>query len=164
MKKLLTIILFAVISFASDKDSSSHLGDVSIKENIINEVLESVKTTGSQIDNIEAKGEGKPLEEEIVNIFQTGVASFYGERWNNRKTASGEIFNTEKLTAAHKTLPFGTKVKVTNLNNGKSVVVKINDRGPFIKGRVIDLSKAAFREIETIGKGVTKVNIEILDK
>ena len=66
------------------------------------------------------------------------------------------------LTAAHKTLPFGTKVKVTNVNNGKSVVVRINDRGPYVNGRVIDLSTAAFSSIESVNTGVTSVNIEIL--
>lgn len=81
-------------------------------------------------------------------------------RWNGRRTANGEIFDTSQLTAAHKTLPFGTLVKVTNVKNGKSIVVRINDRGPYINGRVIDLTKAAFAKIEDIDKGVTKVKLE----
>lgn len=158
MKKLLTILLVAVlplISFAAnEKNSSSHLEDISIKEKLVNELLVNEKSE-----------EGKPAEDEKKGVvFQTGGASFYGEKWNGRFTASGQRFNTELLTAAHKTLPFGTRVRVTNLSNNKSVVVTINDRGPFIKGRVIDLSKAAFREIENISKGVTKVKLEILDK
>ena len=97
----------------------------------------------------------------------TGGASFYGEKWNGRRTANGEIFNTYELTAAHKSLPFGTKVKVVNKTNGKSVVVRINDRGPFVKGRTIDLSKKAFQSIASIKKGVLKdseIDILVLKK
>ena len=97
-----------------------------------------------------------------AEYFQNGVASFYGEKWNGRRTANGEIFNTYELTAAHKTLPFGTKVRVTNEANGKSVVVRINDRGPFVKGRIIDLSTAAFASIGSTDSGIAKVKLEIL--
>lgn len=99
---------------------------------------------------------------ESEKIYQVGMASFYGGKWHGRRTASGEIFNTHSLTAAHKTLPFNTSVKVTNLSNGKSVVVRINNRGPYVKGRVIDLSTAAFKSIENERKGVTKVKLEII--
>ncbi len=78
------------------------------------------------------------------------------------KTANGEIFNTYSLTAAHKTLPFNTRVRVTNLNNGKSVIVRINNRGPYIKGRIIDLSTAAFTAIESKNKGIARVKLEIV--
>lgn len=97
----------------------------------------------------------------------SGGASFYGEEWNGRRTANGEIFNTYELTAAHKSLPFGTKVKVVNKTNGKSVVVRINDRGPFVKGRTLDLSKKAFQSIASIKKGVLKdseIDILVLKK
>ena len=104
----------------------------------------------------------KEIEERAqYTHFQTGMASFYGGKWHGKKTANGEIFNENSLTAAHKTLPFGTRVKVTNLDNGKSVVVRINNRGPYSKGRVIDLSKAAFAKIANTSKGVTKVKLEI---
>ena len=93
-------------------------------------------------------------------ITQTGKASYYGDKFNGKKTASGAKFRNSKLTAAHKTIPFGTKVKVTNLENGKSVKVKINDRGPFVAGRIVDLSKKAARRIDMIGKGVGNVKIE----
>lgn len=93
------------------------------------------------------------------------VASFYANKFHGRKTASGAIFDNNKLTAAHKTLPFGTKLKVTNLANGKSVVVEVNDRGPFVKGRELDLSKAAFLEItRDIGYGLMRVDIEIIEE
>ena len=95
-------------------------------------------------------------------IFQKGEASWYGPGFNGKKTANGETFNMYKLTAAHKRLPFGTKVKVTNLQNGKSVVVRINDRGPFVKGRVIDLSKKAAQQIGLIQAGHAPVSIVIL--
>jgi rare lipoprotein A len=92
-------------------------------------------------------------------ISQTGKASYYADKFNGRKTASGEKFRNSKLTAAHKTLPFGTKVKVTNLSNGKSVKVKINDRGPFVAGRIIDLSKKAAHKINMDQEGVGNVKI-----
>lgn len=92
-------------------------------------------------------------------ISQSGKASFYANKFNGRKTASGEKFRNSKLTAAHKTLPFGTKVKVTNLKNGKSVKVKINDRGPFVAGRIIDLSRKAARRIDMQKDGVGNVKI-----
>ena len=100
-------------------------------------------------------------EREKYTHFQTGMASYYGGSWHGKKTANGEIFNENSLTAAHKTLPFGTRVKVTNLDNGKSVVVRINNRGPYSKGRVIDLSKAAFSKIASTSKGVTRVKLEV---
>lgn len=105
--------------------------------------------------------------EEAYMANLSGGASFYGEKWNGRRTANGEIFNTYELTAAHKSLPFGTKVKVVNKTNGKSVVVRINDRGPFVKGRTIDLSKKAFQSIASIKKGVLKdseIDILVLKK
>ena len=90
------------------------------------------------------------------------VASYYADKFNGKKTASGETFSNNKLTAAHKKLPFGTKVKVTNLANNKSVVVVVNDRGPFGGGRDIDLSKKAFMEIaDNKNHGEIKVSLEI---
>lgn len=96
---------------------------------------------------------------EKVSI-QTGVASYYNDKHHGKKTASGEIYHNAKLTAAHRTLPFGTEVKVTNLSNGKWVTVRINDRGPYTKGRLIDLSKVAAQQIGLIKMGVAKVKIE----
>lgn len=96
------------------------------------------------------------------NTEYRGTASYYGKKYHGRKTSSGEIFDMNKLTAAHKTIPLGEEVKVTNLRNGKSVIVKINDRGPFAPGRIIDLSKSAALEIDMIGAGLTEVVIERL--
>lgn len=97
-------------------------------------------------------------------FVQEGVASWYGKKFHRKKTANGEIFNMWDKTAAHKTLPFGTYVKVENLSNQREVVVRINDRGPFVKGRIIDLSYGAAREIGLIGPGVTRVRMVALSK
>jgi len=91
-----------------------------------------------------------------------GLASWYGGKFHGRVTSSGEIFDTNELTAAHKTLPFGTMVKVTSFDNGRSVVVKINDRGPFVEGRIIDLSRAAADQIGMVGTGVARVSLTIV--
>lgn len=91
-----------------------------------------------------------------------GMASWYGDPFHGNLTASGERYNQYALTAAHRSLPFGTWVRVTNLNNGRSVVVRINDRGPFIGGRVIDLSTAAAQTIGMINSGVAPVSVEVL--
>lgn len=98
------------------------------------------------------------------NKIQTGKASFYANKFEGRKTASGEIFSQSKLTAAHKTLPFGTSVKVTNLANHKSVVVIVNDRGPFVPGRIIDVSYAAAKILGFTKLGVANVSVEVLDE
>jgi rare lipoprotein A len=93
---------------------------------------------------------------------QTGVASWYGKTHHGRTTANGEKFDMEALTAAHRTLPFGTIVKVTNLSNNRSVNVRINDRGPYVAGRIIDLSSRAARELGIAENGVARVRIEQL--
>jgi len=93
----------------------------------------------------------------------TGLASWYGGKFQGRLTANGEIFDTNKLTAAHKWLPFNTRVKVSNPANGRSVIVRINDRGPFVAGRIIDLSRAAAESIGMTGAGVALVHLEVLE-
>lgn len=102
--------------------------------------------------------------QKVVLKTDTGVASYYATKFHGRKTASGEIFHKDSLTAAHKTLPFGTKVRVTNLKNNKSVIVKVNDRGMQGKKRIIDLSPAAAKELNMIGSGLIKVKVEVLEK
>lgn len=92
-----------------------------------------------------------------------GTASFYADKFVGRKTASGDLYSHDKYTCAHKTLPFGTKLKVTNLSNNKSVIVTVNDRGPFVGTRLIDLSKSAAKEINMVQQGIAKVKIEIID-
>lgn len=94
---------------------------------------------------------------------ESGQASFYGDEFHGRKTANGERFDQGKLTAAHKRLPFGSMVRVTNIQNGKSVLVRVNDRGPFVAGRIIDLSSSAFRHIASLSAGVVPVSIEVVN-
>jgi rare lipoprotein A len=92
----------------------------------------------------------------------TGSASWYGGKFHGRKTANGERYNQNAMTAAHKSLPFGTKVRVTNAANGKSVIVRINDRGPYSGKRVIDLSRAAASAVGIIQRGVARVRVDVL--
>ena len=132
MKKILTVLVMLIMSFSMI---------AATKKTTVKKTSETKKTVSSK-------------------VYQTGTASFYGGKWHGKKTANGEIFNTYSLTAAHKTLPFNTRVRVTNLNNGKSVIVRINNRGPYIKGRIIDLSTAAFTAIESKNKGIARVKLE----
>ncbi|MBN3521753.1 septal ring lytic transglycosylase RlpA family protein [Algoriphagus lutimaris] len=96
-------------------------------------------------------------------LIQEGVASFYGKRFHLRKTSNGEIFHMDSLTAAHKTLPFGTVLKVTRVDTGTSVWVKVNDRLPKYSKRIIDLSRAAARELDMIHDGITLVKLEVVE-
>jgi len=91
-----------------------------------------------------------------------GVASWYGPGFDGKRTASGEVYDMEDMTAAHQRLPFGTRVRVDNLDNGRRTEVRINDRGPFVDDRIIDLSRAAAREIEMLGQGTARVRITVL--
>jgi rare lipoprotein A len=97
-----------------------------------------------------------------VGQVEMGIASWYGEPYHGRRAANGEIYDMERLTAAHRTLPFNTWVRVLNLTNNKAVDVRITDRGPFIEGRIIDLSLAAARQIEMIGPGIVQVRMTVL--
>lgn len=97
-----------------------------------------------------------------VGYTETGIASWYGHPYHGRAAANGEVYDMEKMTAAHRTLPFDTWVRVRNLSNRKQVEVRITDRGPFIDGRIIDLSRAAARDIDLLIPGVTKVRLEII--
>ncbi len=110
--------------------------------------------------NTEASSNVAPLKSATA---ETGIASYYGAKYHGQHTANGEIFNMNDLTAAHPTLKFGTKVKVTHLSSQRAVVVRINDRGPFVKGRVIDLSQAAAAELQMLRAGLAEVKIEIVE-
>lgn len=98
----------------------------------------------------------------LIGYTERGLASFYAMKFQFRKTSSGERFNQLALTAAHRTLPMGTKVKVTNLKTNRSVIVKINDRGPFVDGRIIDLTRYAFSRIGNTDSGLINVRIEVI--
>lgn len=113
-------------------------------------------------DSLAQAAEAKKAHGKLFMITE-GNASYYAHRFHGRLTANGERFNMHELTAAHKSLPFGSMVRVTNLANGKKVLVRINDRGPYIKGRIIDLSLEAAKEIGLLKKGVTNVRIEAFE-
>ena len=98
----------------------------------------------------------------MVVTGERGKASYYADKYQYRKTASGQRLDNSAMTAAHKTLPFGTKVRVTNINNGRTVEVVINDRGPFVRGRVIDLTRAAFSRIEDLRMGLADVEVVVV--
>ena len=107
--------------------------------------------------------EGIKYYPEVNNSYsEVGIASWYGDKFHNKKTANGEVFDKRELTAAHKTLPMPSIVKVTNFENGKSIIVKVNDRGPFVGDRIIDLSEYAAEELGFIEQGTTEVIVEFL--
>ena len=134
-------ILFLIIFFITSCGSSIAYGDY-------------VNTSGMSRKQIEAiKNHPKT---------QIGIASYYGKKFHKKRTANGEIFNMYKVSAAHKSYPLGTKVRVTNLENGKSLKLVINDRGPFVRGRIIDLSYKAARKLGFVNQGTVKVRIDVL--
>ena len=157
MRKIVTIITGLAITL-------SLVAETNTNNNIIYVKNEIIKAVDSGTDLYVAKAKTTSTKEKTSNSgsSQSGIASYYGKGLHGSRTASGERHNRNEMVAAHKSLPFGTKVKVTNLSNGKEVVVKINDRGPFVKGRVIDLSYGAFSKIENPGKGITKVKLDVL--
>jgi rare lipoprotein A len=100
---------------------------------------------------------------EWIGYTEEGKASFYADKHESKKTASGALYNHGLKTAAHRTLPFGSRINVTNINNGKSVIVVVNDRGPFVHGRIVDLSKSAFSSIGNTSLGLIDVQIEVIE-
>ncbi|WP_228427651.1 septal ring lytic transglycosylase RlpA family protein [Apibacter raozihei] len=96
--------------------------------------------------------------------YSRATVSWYGRKFHGKKTASGEVYNMRKLTAAHKTLPFGTRVKIINPETHKKVIVRITDRGPFVAGRDFDLSRKAFKKISDLNKGVIKIQYKVIKK
>jgi len=96
--------------------------------------------------------------------YETGIASWYGPGFHGNYTANGEVYDMYGISAAHKTLPFGTIVRVVEIETGRSIIVRINDRGPFIEGRIIDLSKGAAEKLGVVKKGITKVGLRILQR
>jgi rare lipoprotein A len=160
MKKSITLFfLLAIISLAYGQTKNKS------KSAFLKDTISINKTTSLQpeiIFNDSVIG----INNAKLKLYKTNVhASYYADKFNGRKTASGKIFNNDKLTAANRKLPFGTKLKVTNEANGKFVIVEITDRGPFVKGREIDLTKKAFMEIASNkNSGSITVKIEELIK
>jgi rare lipoprotein A len=98
----------------------------------------------------------------ILGVTEEGMASWYGHPYHGRRAASGETYDMEQMTAAHRTLPFGVRVRVVNLDNGRETEVRINDRGPFVRDRIIDLSRAAARRIQMLGPGTARVRLRVV--
>ena len=123
--------------------------------------------TTAKVSKTSVSGQVKKVSYSPVSakakFASAGVASYYGSGFHGRRTANGERFDMHAMTAAHRTLPFGTKVKVTNLSNGKSTIVRVNDRGPYVGNRVIDLSVAAAKEIGSTHSGTARVNLEVIN-
>lgn len=116
----------------------------------------------TQAKNMPLPSSPKPMINVPVGYTETGIASWYGEPYHGRRAANGEVFDMHQLTAAHKTLPFGTWVSVQNLINSRKVEVRITDRGPFVDGRIIDLSRKAAQEISLIGPGISRVRLTVI--
>ena len=168
---LFSFVCISGISFAAHKNPAQGLTDRSqAKGSFQHEFYQSVteKTKydsiivekSNNVENQSAIEQSQPLH--IARAVFSGKASWYGPGFHGRFTANGERYNQYALTAAHRSLPFGTRVRVTNMNNGRSVVVRINDRGPFIRGRVIDLSTAAASNIGMIHHGVVPVRVQVI--
>ncbi len=144
-----------------------HTDNQSLNQNLLmpGNLSEQIEQISFKQDDFELSNREQtiPLQDKtlIASSF-SGQASWYGPGFHGRLTANGERYNQNAMTAAHPSLKFGTRVKVTNLNNGRSVVVRINDRGPFVGGRVIDLSAAAARSLNMINSGVAPVKVTIL--
>lgn len=115
--------------------------------------------TAKNKDSLAQKHKNTPRQH-----FQSGVASYYSDKFNGRRTANGERFDNGAMTAAHRSLPFGTLIEVTNMRNGKKVVVRVNDRGPYAHARVLDLSRSAARQLGMHNTGVAQVKVAVLDK
>lgn len=146
----LALVLSAGPSFAVAADASR---------------IDNLATTVASLDQepiTQAVVPAEAVEIERFEVIGSGEASYYGPGFAGNRTASGERFNPAALTAAHRTLPLGTKLRVTNKANGKSVIVRVNDRGPFLKHRVLDVSVAAAREISMIRAGRAQVTLEVV--
>tara|TARA_X000000368_G_C22660988_1_gene549603 strand:- start:200 stop:643 length:444 start_codon:yes stop_codon:yes gene_type:complete len=136
-KKILLTIIFLLVSCGSNIAYGDYLNTTGMSRKQIESIKNHPKT-------------------------QIGIASYYGKKFHKKRTANGEIFNMYKVSAAHKSYPLGTKVRVTNLENGKSLKLVINDRGPFVSGRIIDLSYKAARKLGFVNQGTVKVRIDVL--
>ena len=133
----------------------------SIATELINPIKgKEIKSVTKNVDKLSSNNAADAVESAREKL--TGIVSWYADKFHGMKTSSGELYNKNELTAAHKTLPYGTKVKVTNVKNGKSVIVKINDRGPHSKSRVLDLSKAAFNQIGSVDAGILNIEMEVV--
>ncbi|MDR0229136.1 MAG: septal ring lytic transglycosylase RlpA family protein [Flavobacteriaceae bacterium] len=159
--KVLQYIFAALLIF-----TLSSFGGENVDKEKVKKQVPTIETVEAVIDTLDTANDSivAAEEEEVFELVDGETkASYYHDKFTGRKTASGAIFDNSKYTAAHKTLPFGTKIRVTNLKNKRSVVLTVTDRGPFTKGRTVDLSKRAFFDLtDNQGRGVLDVKIEKL--
>jgi rare lipoprotein A len=153
---IVSAVLCLSLAVAAQEVQTSEL----VAEKMTDTTPTVVATEESKIETAKAEEPINDLKSEVI----AGLASFYAAKFHGRRTASGEKFSSKLLTAAHLTLPFGTQLKVTNPANNKSVIVRVNDRGPYIRGRMLDLSRAAADLIGITRSGVARVELEILEK
>ncbi|WP_322969265.1 septal ring lytic transglycosylase RlpA family protein [Faecalibacter sp. LW9] len=151
------LAMLTIAPIAKAESNRNFNSELILTENPIKD--KELKTTTTTVEK--SSNEVEAVVEEAKNRI-TGIVSWYADKFHGKKTSSGEVYDKKELTAAHRTLPFGTKVKVTNVKNGKSVIVKINDRGPHTKSRVLDLSRAAFEEIGSVNSGTLNIEMEVV--
>lgn len=150
---------FAAITAIAGLMSS---GPVQADEIAVGDRIESLTAVVATLDETVRIVDPVVAEEKVYKAIGQGIASYYGHELAGNRTANGERFNPNGLTAAHRTLPLGTKLRVTNVANGRSVIVRVNDRGPFVGKRLIDVSLGAAREIQMIRSGTARVRLEIV--
>ncbi|HUK47208.1 MAG TPA: septal ring lytic transglycosylase RlpA family protein [Terriglobales bacterium] len=159
MKRLLAISLLLLLAGCSHKPAQVAVPPPPPEQQPASAPVEAERTRPAEPSlppQIEISPDTKPL------LIETGIASWYGAPYHNRRGSNGEVYDMYAMTAAHRTLPLGSIVRVTSLSSGKSVVVRITDRGPFIEGRIIDLSRAAADKIDLIRRGTGEVRVELL--
>jgi rare lipoprotein A len=160
-KKAPVIELVIVSMMAQSCTAISGLSEKSDQSFALPQVSSETNGGEATVQKTTTSPDGRKKKPAAKHNFN-GTASWYGPRFHGKKTASGEIYNQNKLTAAHKTLPLGSKARVTNLDNGSAVEVVINDRGPFVEGRIIDLSRAAARALGFVESGTAPVRVELI--
>jgi rare lipoprotein A len=166
MRKSITVLfLFTIVALVSSQSQTINNQKTLIQQSAIPKTIASKDTIKKAKVVILQQEVKKDTIGELVMYKKDAHASYYADKFHGRRTASGALFDRNKYTAAHKKLPFGTKLRITNQANGRSVIVEVTDRGPFVKSRNIDLSKKAFMEIaKNKGAGVMTVTIEVFKK
>ena len=153
------IIVIALVGFTADGSATGRIVSLRPEADSVNSMRDEPSSEPAAVATL---APGTVLAEAIPEYRQVGIASWYGGRHQGRLTASGEVFDENKLTAAHRTLPLVTWARVTNLENGRTIEVRVNDRGPYIDGRVIDLSTRAAEELGMTTQGLARVEIKAL--
>ncbi|MDE8035174.1 septal ring lytic transglycosylase RlpA family protein [Actinobacillus equuli subsp. equuli] len=174
LSKMVTLLLAGFLTFGSLNSvaATKHAKPSAVKKYLIAKTAQKsvrhaalvAKARANKIALVKSRSLKELHKNTARSHYQSGIASYYADKFNGRRTANGERFSNSAMTAAHKTLPFGTLVEVTNMRNGRSVVVRVNDRGPYAHARVVDLSKAAARQLGMHNSGTAHVKLAVLNK